>query len=470
MDKRPLLESSRRPIFLLALVATAACSGTTSSGGYVQDGGAGAPPIGSGGLTGAGGTIGTGGSTARDGAIAGLGCDGLELTTSAGASIKSYADAVTDLGLAVDAVNARFVSICNRMNADLGLDTTQTSADNACGVLNAYVRQQAAAGVIVTVNVAFACSPSVSTRAACQALCAGPASCDLKAKCEPGKLEVGCSGTCSGACDVSTGSVDCAGDCQGTCEAVSAVACAGTCDGTCAAPSWEGTCDTGCTAGFSGTCGGMCNGRCDGRDSAATACGGKCEGTCSAKATGTCAASCTGRFSGGRCTGQCTGKCTVDAGANCTGKCTGKCSVLPPSATCSGICTGGFCSVEITPASCTGTLNCNVSPECMAGCEAQARANADCPPASATVEVLGNLKLQQAIEASIGAFGAALNATLALRESIAGLASESQAAFSALGSVNAAASACLADKIRAMADVSAKYQVAVSASASLGAR
>src|SRR6185503_9594786 len=120
-------------------------------------------------------------------------------------------------------------------------------------------------------------------------------------------------------------------------------------------------------------------------------------------------------------TGMCTGSCTVDAGIMCNGECNGTCSYTPGMATCSGECHGS-CSAAASPPRCTGMLNCQASAECRGSCNANASAKVDCSKPQASVVVVGDLKLQQAIEANLTAWAEAVNLTLSLKEPVAALA------------------------------------------------
>ena len=237
-------------------------------------------------------------AAAKDAANAGKGCDGLDVSASAQATVKAYADAAAKLNAKAVEVEGKFLAVCNAMNADLKLDTTKTTAAEACGILKARVDAAAMKGVTVTVSIEASCSADVHAQASCEGSCNASASCDVKAKCEPGKVVVECNGSCDAQCDVQAPSFDCTGTCEGTCTATAAVACTGQCEGTCDAPKFDGTCDVGAR-------------RCSPEPVAACArvnatarkrwvrCNGKCEGTCSAKASGHCEAACKGKLTGG---------------------------------------------------------------------------------------------------------------------------------------------------------------------------
>ncbi|HUQ51989.1 MAG TPA: hypothetical protein VM692_07190, partial [Gammaproteobacteria bacterium] len=221
-------------------------------------------------------------STANDGTGAPASCSGLDTSVRAQATLRAYAEAVTSLRDRAAEVEGKFLSVCNAINGDLGLDTSKTTAEQACGVLKQRIDAAAKAGVTVEAQIEFNCHADVSVQADCEASCQVEASCDVKAQCTGGEVVVECNGMCSGQCDVSAPSVECHGSCQGDCSADVSAMCAGECEGTCSAPRFDGTCDAGCSANFSGSCEGTCAGKCDGKD-ASGKCAGKCEGTCTGK-------------------------------------------------------------------------------------------------------------------------------------------------------------------------------------------
>ena len=402
------------------------------------------------------------GCSSTDGTGTPTACTGLDVNVSAQATVKAFGQASSALKDAALDVEAKWLATCNAINADLGEDATQTSAAKACAVLNARVKKALDAGVTVTLDVKSECHADVSVQGDCQANCKLP-NCDIKAKCEPGKLVVACNGSCSGACDVQAPSAACTGTCSGKCSADVAVACSGSCTGDCSDLAWSGTCDAGCSAQFSGTCGGTCNGTCDGMNSSG-ACRGKCEGSCSAQASGSCSAKCTGQFSGS-CKAQCKGSCEATGGAQCSGKCEGTCTYAPGKADCNGEC-HGECSAEVKPPSCEGTLNCEGAAECQASCEGSATAKASCD-SSATLVVVGDAELYGAIQAHIAEVKAAFALTFALQKPIVALAAKSTATFSALGDIGAQGAACVTSSLAIAVQAQASINVSVSASASV---
>jgi hypothetical protein len=406
-------------------------------------------------------------SSKDDGTGAPASCSGLDTSVRAQATVRAYAEAVTSLRERALDVEARFLSVCNDINGDLGLDTSKTTAAEACGILKKRVQDAAKNGVSVEVTIDFNCQADFKAQADCEAACQVDADCDIQAKCKGGEVVVECNGKCSGQCDVTAPSVDCHGSCQGSCSADIDARCMAECEGTCTAPKFDGTCDAGCTAGFEGSCQGTCKGQCDGKD-ASGECSGTCKGTCTGTASGHCEAECKGKFSGGKCEGTCTGSCVTHGEAMCDGSCNGTCTYDPGSATCKGTC-HGECDAEVSPPTCTGKLDCTASAECHSSCQAQASAKVDCPPPRATVVVVGDAELAAALSAHIQDFGAAVNLTLALKDPIADAAGKTVDAFKAVGEIGLSGAACLTSSLQAAVDAQASITVSVEASASVSA-
>lgn len=406
-------------------------------------------------------------STKDDGSGAPASCSGLDTTVKAQATLRAYAESVTSLRERALEVEAKFLSVCNAINADLGLDTSKTTAAEACDILKKRVDAAAKAGATVEVVIDFNCHADISAQASCDADCKIDAACDVEAKCTGGEVVVECNGKCDGQCDVSAPSVDCMGTCEGSCTADIQAKCMGECQGSCTAPQFDGTCDAGCTAGFEGSCEGTCEGMCDGKN-ASGKCEGTCAGKCTGKATGHCEAKCEGNFSGGECSGNCMGSCVTSGKAMCEGKCNGTCSYTPGMATCKGTCHGS-CDAEVSPPTCTGKLDCKADAECHSSCQAQASAKVDCPPPHATVTVVGDAELWTALKAHIDDFGEAVNLTIALKDPIADAAGKTIGAFEAVGDIGVSGAACMAASVSAAAEAQASISVSVSASASVSA-
>jgi len=404
-------------------------------------------------------------------ANAAKGCDGLDAKVSkADATVKAFSTAAANLKTAALDVEAKWLAVCNGMNAELKLDTSKKTAGEACGILGARINEAAKKGVKITVDVQYSCTADIKAQANCEAECNVAASCDVKAKCEPGKLAVECNGSCSGTCEVRKPELACNGVCEGTCTADVTAACTGECTGTCTAPTWNGTCDAGCEAGFSGTCSGVCEGKCDAAATSGTAegnCKGKCEGKCTAKASGSCTAQCKGNFSNGKCDATCTGKCAVEGKAECKGTCGGSCTYTPGSAKCEGTCRGS-CSAEVAPPRCEGTLDCKVDANCTGSCKAEASAKVECG-GGAKIVVEGDVDLYNAYIKYESQIAAAVNKTIALKDPIIDLADKTGAAIKAGADLSAAGVVCAGASLALAVDAKASISVSVSASASVTA-
>jgi hypothetical protein len=239
------------------------------------------------------------------------------------------------------------------------------------------------------------------------------ASCDVSGGCDPGSIDVRCEpGQLSGEC-----SAECSGECRA--EANVDIACEGTCQGT-------------CSGGCEGTCA---------VDDGMGGCAGECEGTCS---------------------GSCSGTCQIDAGA---------------SVTCEGTCKGD-CSVEFTAPSCEGELtppSCDIDADCQAGCDGQAKFEAECvpPTISVAVNAMANASLQGTLEANLPAILSVVDTRGALMVDAAGTVATS---FGNVVAELATLPGCLlvysgdfAAQASASVEASASVSVSVTASASVGA-
>src|SRR4051812_37568081 len=71
-------------------------------------------------------------SSEDDGTGAPASCSGLDTKLRAQATLRVYAEAVTSLRSRALDVEAKFLAVCNDINADLGLDTSKTTAAEAC--------------------------------------------------------------------------------------------------------------------------------------------------------------------------------------------------------------------------------------------------------------------------------------------------------------------------------------------------
>ena len=238
------------------------------------------------------------------------------------------------------------------------------------------------------------------------------ASCDVSGGCDPGSIDVRCEpGQLSGEC-----TAECSGECRA--EDNVDIACEGTCQGT-------------CTGGCEGTCA---------VDDGMGGCAGECEGTCS---------------------GSCSGTCQIDAGA---------------SVTCEGTCKGD-CSVEFTAPSCEGELtppSCDLDADCQAGCDGQAKFEAECvPPAiSVAVNAMANASLQGTLEANLPAILSVVDTRGALMVDAAGTVATSfgnvVAELTNLPGCLLVYSGDFAAQASASLEASASVSVSVTASASVG--
>ncbi len=131
-------------------------------------------------------------SAAKDLENASKGCDGLDVTVAAQVTIKSFAQAATNLELRAKEVEAKFLAVCNAMNTDLGEDSSKTTAAEACGILKARVDKAVAAGVNVSAQVSFNCTADVKAQASCEATCNATLNCDVAAHCDPAQIVVAC--------------------------------------------------------------------------------------------------------------------------------------------------------------------------------------------------------------------------------------------------------------------------------------
>jgi hypothetical protein len=361
------------------------------------------------------------GCSAASGLQAGAqGCDGLDLHAEAQLSVHEWVLALQALDTATSGVEAKWLKVCNEINKDLKLDTSKTTASDACGVLKAYIAAEKATLTIVLTVQPPVCEADLSVEADCQAQCTVAANCDVKASCQPGQLVVDCSGTCDAECDVTAPSFQCMGVCKGECTAGAAVMCQGECSGTCDA---------------------ACNGTCDGKNST-----GMCQGTCV-----------------GTCGGMCTGKCTVAAGAMCSGTCNGTCAFTAPQAMCKGQC-HGMCTGTASPPTCTGQLNCQAAANCQASCHARASASLNCSPPQTQLTVTGDDNLLSSFQSHLDEIGTAMELTFALRDPIANVAGQTATTLGAVGSVGLAGAKCFADQAQTVTHVQASISVSVSAS------
>jgi hypothetical protein len=290
------------------------------------------------------------------------------------AQFATFAQASADLSGAASAALDGVTSACKGMaqvggaNADAQEPTDPVKrvdfwCDLASAKIDAAFKANGGVKAALRVQVTPAeCKASFKAEAKCQGSCNVDANCDVKAKppkCEGGKLEVSCSGSCQAE---GGASVACEGGCSGTCdgsctaEGGVAVDCQGKCDGECAA-------------------GGSANGNGVQADGS---CKGTCKGTCTASATAP-KVQCKGQ-----CKGKCSAKCEAKAGATvkCDGKCTGEAKPLS--------CKGGELKAQ-----------CKADANCEANCKASASAKAECTPPKVDIDFAGSAKGGASAEAAL---------------------------------------------------------------------
>ena len=78
--------------------------------------------------------ISAGACSSSDAEDAVAGCDGLDATVRAEATLRAYSEATVKLRDRALEVEAKFAAVCNAMNSDLGLDSSNESAEAACGI------------------------------------------------------------------------------------------------------------------------------------------------------------------------------------------------------------------------------------------------------------------------------------------------------------------------------------------------
>jgi hypothetical protein len=281
------------------------------------------------------------------------------------ANFAAFAQAAGDLQLLASATVTDLGISCRNIAVDLGATAAElqgpdqaaspeASADGWCSLAAAKITAALPANFSVKAE-APSCEIDVQAKARCQASCSVSASCDIKTtpvKCEGGRLEVSCKGSCG--VTATAPKIFCAGKCEAKCQ--------GTCRATVQAPSVN--------------CNGRCNGTC--------AAGGEANGT--------------GIQADGTCNGTCTGTCVAKPGAaeltcagSCEGDCSGSCTVEPGRAS---VRCDGECKTDFEPLKCTGgTLSggCKVEAKCDANCEASVSARAQCTPGR--LEITGGAQL-----------------------------------------------------------------------------
>lgn len=304
---------------------------------------------------------------------------GGSITADIGGSAESQVavQAVADFAAIASAAIDDITASCRSMAQDLDApkaeqDAAEATADKrekmkkwCTAAVTAIGSFKAKAAGTLTIKVdPPVCEASIAAKANCQAKCSGSAACDLKAnppKCEGGKLEIACKGSCTASAGAEVACEgECTGECKGECTAQGGVECAGKCDGTCEA-----------SAGGTGP---------------------QADGTCKGKCTGTCQATAPSATCTGTCKGSCTASCKATASASV------KCD--------------GTCDADYEPLKCTGgelTGGCKVEAKCDANCDASVKAKAECRPPQVNVAFSGAAdvqaagKLQATLKANLGA-------------------------------------------------------------------
>ena len=142
----------------------------------------------------------------------GSGCSGLDTAHSqAQATLQAWATALGDLNTAAANVEAKWLKVCNDINTHLALDTSKTTAKDACGVLNTYIHADLQKNVAISLAVTFDCQADLHAQASCEGSCNASANCDVMANCTGGEVVTECKGTCHGQCDVTQPSFMCSG-------------------------------------------------------------------------------------------------------------------------------------------------------------------------------------------------------------------------------------------------------------------
>jgi hypothetical protein len=366
---------------------------------------------------------------------------------------KAFANAGSDLSVVANGAVLDVAASCENIARDLGADSakcdeaaTKSGADAVtawCDLATAQIKAKfgASGSLKATLAVDFTppvCTASIDAQANCQGSCSVDAKCDAKVnppKCTGGKLTVECSGSCEGEANASVSCTGtCSGKCEGSCTASADVAidCEGKCDGTCTV---DGKADGASGVQADGTCKGKCQGKCTPPTGTASA---KCEGTCE---------------------GSCDAKCEAQAGVKftCDGKCTGDFEAPK--------CEGG-----------TAEVDCDVDADCKANCSASASAKADCKPPELnigyTVAGTASADAQVEIEAGIASLKANLPKLLvvlkargeAFTAGIEGSVKAGGKLTANIGDLSGEAVFCLPPIVDAIADASAKFGTAFSAS------
>ncbi len=322
----------------------------------------------------------------------------------------------------------------NKVDAMTGDPTGKATAwcTLAANTINASFSATGSFGV--TIGVDFqppVCTASVSAQANCEAGCTVDGNCtaDAMVSCTSGKLPtVECQGSCTLAAMQPT--ISCTGTCMGSCT------------GSCSAQ-----------ANVAVDCTGKCDGDCTVDGMAGSASGVQADGTCKGKCNGTCTAS---------------GNAAVSCSGTCSGQCDAECDLAPGSAKfeCNGSCT----KTDGTPPKCEGSakLDCNVSADCEANCQASVNASAQCTPPKVGITVSGTASadVQGQVDIAVASLEANLPQLLVVFQArgqafLDGITATVKAGTNlSPGSLNGEAALCLVPIGSAIADASTNFTAA----------
>src|SRR5262249_51255149 len=153
----------------------------------------------------------------------------------------------------------------------------------------------------------------------------------------------------------------------------------------------------------------------------------------------------------------------VTAGAMCTGQCNGSCTYTPGMVACNGDCHGS-CSAQASPPRCDGKVDCMASATCNGNCQASANVKANCSGATAAVKVVGDAKLQAAVEAHSSDWAAAFSLFARLKDPAVQFVNATGDTLKTLGDIGATGAVCITETLSVTAKASVSFNASVSAS------
>jgi len=218
--------------------------------------------------------------------------------------------AIGDFSGAATAMVTDLGTMCRNMAVELGEDPKAVDTNDPGQYTTEWCQKAVDQIATFKGNITITyqepqCSFSAEVQAGCEGHCDVSGSCDpgtVDVRCTGGELTVKCEGSCSGHCDGSANvAVNCEGACSGSCE--------GQCDGTAS----SGSC--------AGTCSGKCRGSCEITGGAMLDCDGECRGSCMGTAT---APKCTGELDPPSC------DLDADCEASCKASASAKAECTPP--------------------------------------------------------------------------------------------------------------------------------------------